>query len=567
MHSRPYFTTPILLCLALALVFCPTVPAAGVRLDHGYASYQPPQAQANNGVFPFLTWLRNSAVEFIFGRPASAKPKSAPARGMGAFNPRYSKETVLRFNVSSQEDENALADAADRLFLDVWGFTRNHVDIRIHKNDVTPLLSLLPVSLRGNFSTLIPDLPSAVAATYNRRVKDDTRFDPSSSKTLKPSLIDSAEEFDNVFFRDYQPLHVIHQWMRLLESMFPKIVKLETIGKSFEGREILALRVGNNLYAQDADKNKAPRKTVVINGGLHAREWIATATVNYLVWALITSYDQEPVLTRFLNNYTVVFIPVTNPDGYVYSWDSDRLWRKSRQDTPFNFCHGLDLNHAFDFEWNQDLREPCSEDYGGQKPFEAVEARELSQWAKKQVEENHAQFVGFIDLHSYSQEILYPFEYTCDPEPPNVENLEELAADLAKAIRLSSGEQYDVFSACEGAVLSRHGGRRGRVHGMEPPGGSAMDWFYHEMHARYSYQIKLRDRGSYGFLLPPDAIIPTGKEVFNALKFYADFLGGNNGIERVSSSRPFGPVTAQKPEDVDAEIDEMAELKKRRRKR
>lgn len=563
MQSRSYVTTSVLFCLVLAFVFCPTVPAAGVRLDHGYGSYQPPPADGNHGVFPFLTRLRNSVVELIFGRPQSAKPKSAPARGMGAFNPRYSKETVLRFNVSSQEDENALADAADRLFLDVWGFTRNNIDIRIHKNDVAPLLSLLPASLRGNFSTLIPDLPAAVAATYNRNIKDDSRFD-FSSKTLKPSVIETIEEFDNVFFRDYQPLHVIHQWMRLLESMFPRIVKLETIGRSFEGREILALKVGNHMDVQEGDKNKDPRKTVVINGGLHAREWIATSTVNYLAWALITSYDQEPVLTRFLDNYTVVFIPVANPDGYVYSWDGDRLWRKSRQDTPFNFCRGLDLNHAFDFEWNNDLREPCSEDYGGEKPFEAVEAKEISQWARAQVADDKTQFVGFIDLHSYSQEILYPYEYTCDPEPPNVENLEELAADLAKAIRLSSGEQYDVFSACEGAVLSRHGGRRGRVHRMEPPGGSAMDWFYHEMHARYSYQIKLRDRGSYGFLLPPDAIVPTGKEVFNALKYYADFLGGNNGIEKILSDEPSRSDTAA---DLDTEVDEMTELKRRRIKR
>ncbi len=47
----------------------------------------------------------------------------------------------------------------------------------------------------------------------------------------------------------------------------------------------------------------------------------------------------------------------------------------------------------------------------------------------------------------------------------------------------------------------------------------------------YAYQIKLRDTGSYGFLLPADNIVPTGEEALAAVKYLGSWLLGNKGIE------------------------------------
>jgi extracellular matrix protein 14 len=100
--------------------------------------------------------------------------------------------------------------------------------------------------------------------------------------------------------------------------------------------------------------------------------------------------------------------------------------------------------------------------------------------------------------------------------PPDLENLEELGFSLTKAIRINSGEHYEVTSACEGTEFAKYQGTTGS--------GSLMDFFYAEDRIPYSYQIKPRDTGSYGFVLPRDHIIPAGKESMSLLKHFGEFI-------------------------------------------
>jgi extracellular matrix protein 14 len=433
----------------------------------------------------------------------------------------YEDQVVIRFNISNAQQEAALRTVVDRMLLDVWDFANNHVDIRLPSRRVRYLTRALPSTLQENHAILIPDLARAAAATYpsNRRLTD--RHQPySRGTTLTNDGLPKKQDAIDVFFQDYQPYSVMVAWMRLIDSMFRGrgLVQMISIGKSYEGRDIPALRVG---IRPSEDTPSRRREVVLVTGGIHAREWIATSSVSYVAWSFIQSIDKDPMINKILERFDIVFIPVLNPDGYEYTWEVDRLWRKSRQRTKMAYCQGFDLDHSFSYKWDsvEHQTEPCSESYGGDEPFQAVEAAQFADWARNETAYG-SKFVGYLDLHSYSQQVLVPYSFSCDVDPPNMENLEEVAMNLAKHMRLSNGEVYTVASACEGAVspATKSAGPL-----VEARGGSAVDYIYHELGAHYSYQIKLRDTGSYGFLLPSDHIIPTGEEVFQAMKYLGDY--------------------------------------------
>lgn len=473
---------------------------------------------------------------------------------------RYDGYVVLRFNISTVEHEAAFREKADQLSLDIWDFGASYTDVLISRRRIPAFLGMLPVSMRGEHMILIEDIARAIAATYPahrgasalesamRQKETPTDTKPGGGRAVNDLF---KHKMDDLFFQDYQPLSVIETWMDYIDTMFKfeheGLVNKISIGRSYEGRDIPALRIGSGLARSNNNTKHKPRKTILVTGGLHAREWISISTVNYLAYMFATKFGRNDVVTDTLEHFDIVFVPVLNPDGYEYTWNVDRLWRKSRQPSMLHYCYGFDLDHSFGYRWDtaEHQSNPCSESYGGRRPFQAVEAEQLAEWAKNETEHN-VDFVAYFDLHSYSQQILWPYAYSCDAKVPNLENMQEVAMNIAKYMRLSTGETYTVGSACESAVTSEADQSAGvSKRRIEAGGGSAIDYFHHDLNARYSFQIKLRDTGSYGFLLPSDSIVPVGDEVFEAVKFLGDYMLGNNGIERGGS---IGLSTAGSPE-------------------
>jgi len=158
----------------------------------------------------------------------------------------------------------------------------------------------------------------------------------------------------------------------------PQIAKLVNIGTTIQGREMLALKITQGARGQ----RDGSRPAVLYSATQHAREWIAAEVdrrlMNYLVdgWR---ANDRE--IRNLLKETELWFVPVANPDGYQYTFDTDRLWRKNLRDNngdgEITVGDGIDLNRNYPnhFKYDEEGSSsiPSSETYRGTGPVSEPE--------------------------------------------------------------------------------------------------------------------------------------------------------------------------------------------------
>jgi murein tripeptide amidase MpaA len=152
----------------------------------------------------------------------------------------------------------------------------------------------------------------------------------------------------------YWNLDEINEWLVSLTVKFPNDTTLLNIGDSYEGRGIIGIKI--NIGGEIG------KKAVMFEGTHHAREWISAATITWMTNEILTSTD--PDVVALAKNYEWYIFPVTNPDGYDYSWKKDRFWRKTRKPSSL-LCIGTDLNRNWDNYFNQGGTSfnPCADTY------------------------------------------------------------------------------------------------------------------------------------------------------------------------------------------------------------
>lgn len=309
------------------------------------------------------------------------------------------------------------------------------------------------------------------------------------------AVIASHAASDAVFsqwFNDYKTYSQINAKLDEYALNRPDLVTPLSIGNSLQGRAIRGIRI------QGAGGNRNNRPTLLINGVQHAREWIAAMTPMYIADQLISGYNSNSDIRSLMDQVDVVVLPVINPDGYEYSWTSNRNWRKNRRNNG-DGTFGVDLNRNWGQNWglNSGSSPSTSSDvYRGTAAFSEPETRALRDFFLA-----NQNIVSTIDFHAYSQLILYPWAYTQTPVMADRPLYEQLGNEMAESIFGVHGETYFVGQVGLDLYLAS---------------GASLDWTYGNQGV-YSYTIELRPDGpDPGFVLPAAEIIPVGQENFPA---------------------------------------------------
>ncbi|XP_039950704.1 zinc carboxypeptidase A 1-like [Bactrocera tryoni] len=363
------------------------------------------------------------------------------------------------------------------LFLDAVHYVNNKINLLVAPERVADLLAVLQR-----------------AEVTHQLVEENAQ----KSLDLEEELVADPNRRDGDYtWREYHELDDTYAWLRTLTEKYPEQVSLFVAGKSYEAREILGVKISYSSSRAD-EAARAMKPGIFIEGGMHAREWISPATTTYIINQLLTSTNAD--VRKVAESYVWYLVPHSNPDGYVYTHTTNRLWRKTR--TPYNNCYGADPNRNWDFHWNEvgSSNNPCSDTYAGPKAFSEIETRTLADY----ISTLKGQLFLYLSFHSYSQLLLFPYGHTGEL-PPNYKDLKR------------------VFDVAVSAVSKRYGTRYtgGNVYdAIYPAAGASLDWAYGKMKVPYSYCFELRPSGNAlwsGFRLPAAQIIPTGEEIMDSM--------------------------------------------------
>jgi len=295
-------------------------------------------------------------------------------------------------------------------------------------------------------------------------------------------------------YNKYNKYTAIRKELGNLVRNYPSKAKLFTLGKSYENREMVGIKISNGYW------NKP---IIWIDGGIHAREWISPATVMYFIKELLTSDSNEVYYA--LKKYEFHILPVFNVDGYEYTHTGTkkaRTWRKTMSSGIF--CTGVDPNRNWDWDFGGvgTSSWACSDTYPGKKAFSEIEVKNVANYLTS----IKNKLKSFWTIHAYSQLVLTPWGNKKE-KPDDYDEIKRVGDIFRRKVYYPYRTIYRVGSP---------------ANILYPASGGSIDWTYGHLGVKYSYGLELRDKGRYGFILPAsqikESVIETSAAILAAVE-------------------------------------------------
>ena len=192
---------------------------------------------------------------------------------------------------------------------------------------------------------------------------------------------------------------------RRLEQDYPTLIKLYSIGKSVQGRQLYVLRLSQGLdqvkenpLNDNGDLAFAPNGKPMFKyvANMHGNEAVGRQLVVFLAQYLAKGYGKVERVTRLLNTTDIWLMPSLNPDGFAAAQEGHCYRRASNGGTGRSNANGVDLNRNFPDQFRDDEQSLMQ----GRQPETLA--------AMKWIVSNH--FVLSGNLHGGSVVASYPFD-------------------------------------------------------------------------------------------------------------------------------------------------------------
>ncbi len=228
-----------------------------------------------------------------------------------------------------------------------------------------------------------------------------------------------------------------------MKALYPNLITTKSnIGNFFtEGTpdNSVSPSIGNNgikwvKISDNPNTSSEGEPQILYTAIHHAREPASLSQLIFYMWYLLENYDTNPEIKAIVDNTELYFVPVVNPDGYLYNQKTDPngggYWRKNRKNS-----YGVDNNRNYDYYINGNAAnnvwggegtstDPSSNVYAGTGPFSEIENQAIKWFV-----ENH-NFVMAFNNHTYGNLLLFPYGYTNNAPTPENDLFENVSAEL-----------------------------------------------------------------------------------------------------------------------------------------
>lgn len=281
-----------------------------------------------------------------------------------------------------------------------------YLDLELSKNDID-LLDAAEI----NYSVLVQDLASYYQNQSSIR---------SASRMACGSVdsIPTPEHFNGGSMGGWLTYDELLLELDSMRMLYPNLISQKAPIDTFlthENRPIYWLRISDNPDIDEPDEAE-----VLYSALHHAREVASLSTTVYFMWYLLENYDNDPKVKALVDHTEMYFVPVLNPDGYVYNEtinpNGGGMWRKNRRDN-LDGTFGVDLNRNYGMHWGFDDQGSSpltsSETYRGPSAFSEPETQAMKAFC-----ESH-QFETALNYHSYGNLLIYPWGYIAGSLTPD----------------------------------------------------------------------------------------------------------------------------------------------------